>query len=221
MYCGAAAVGQERRMKPVTQITGVAAPLPLANVDTDVIIRIEKLTQCPREELGRWGLAPLRFREDGSENPAFVLNQPGWRKARILVAGANFGCGSSREHAVWALQGMGIECVIAPSFGDIFRNNCFQNGVLPVQLPADQAKWLLEALEARHQQGDPVELTVDLQAQTVRWPGQRDLPFAIEPRRREALLHGLDEIGLTLQLAPQIKAWQTADRAARPWIWQL
>lgn len=207
-------------MKQVTTIHGVAAPLPLANVDTDVIIRIEKLAQCPRDELGRWGLAPLRFREDGSENPDFVLNQAGWRQARILVAGPNFGCGSSREHAVWALQGMGIECVIAPSFGDIFRNNCFQNGLLPVQLPANEAQWLLEALEQRRQRAEPVVLEVDLQAQVVRWPGQRELPFAIEPRRREALLQGLDEIGLTRRRLPQIEAWQAADRAARPWVWQ-
>jgi 3-isopropylmalate/(R)-2-methylmalate dehydratase small subunit len=207
-------------MKPVSTITGVAAPLSMANVDTDVIIRIEKLAQCPRDELGRWALAPLRFREDGSENPGFVLNQPGWREARILVAGPNFGCGSSREHAVWALQGLGIECVIAPSFGDIFRNNCFQNGLLPVQLPANEAQWLLEALEQRKREGKPVVLDVDLQAQVVRWPGERELPFAIEPRRRESLLQGLDAIGLTRRLMPEIEAWQAEDRAARPWIWQ-
>ena len=207
-------------MKPVSTITGVAAPLALANVDTDVVIRIEKLAQCPRDELGRWAFAPLRFRDDGSENPAFVLNQPGWREARILVAGPNFGCGSSREHAVWALQGMGIACVIAASFGDIFRNNCFQNGLLPVQLPPSEAQWLLEALEQRKREGEPVVLEVELQAQVVRWPGERELPFAIEPRRREALLQGLDPIGLTRRLLPQIEAWQAADRAARPWVWE-
>ena len=206
-------------MKPVTTITGVAAPIPLANVDTDVIIRIEKLAQCPRDELGRWALAPLRLREDGSENPGFVLNQPGWRQARILVAGPNFGCGSSREHAVWALQGIGIECIIAPSFGDIFRNNCFQNGLLPVQLPTAGPRGLLEVLEQRRQAGEPVELEVDLQAQVVRWPGQGELSFAIEPRRREALLQGLDAIDLTRSLLPQIEAWQARDRAARPWVW--
>jgi 3-isopropylmalate/(R)-2-methylmalate dehydratase small subunit len=149
-----------------------------------------------------------------------VLNQPAWREARILVAGPNFGCGSSREHAVWALQGLGIECVIAPSFCDIFRNNCFQNGLLPVQLPADEAQWLLEALEQHKREGEPVVLDVDLQAQVVRWPGERELPFAIEPRRRESLLQGLDAIGLTRRLMPEIEAWQAEDRAARPWIWQ-
>ena len=206
-------------MKPIRVIDGVAAPLPLSNVDTDLIIRIEKLAQCPREELGRWALEPLRMRADGSENKDCLLNQPGWREARILVAGPNFGCGSSREHAVWALQGLGLDCVIAPSFGDIFRNNCFQNGLLPVQLPPDQAQWLLDALEQHRQQGEAVRLMVDLEAQVVRWPGQRELPFAVEPRRRHALLEGLDEVGLTRQLLPQIDAWQARDRKARPWIW--
>lgn len=206
-------------MKRMVTITGVAAPLPLANVDTDVIIRIEKLAQCPREELGRWGFAPLRFREDGSENPEFVLNQPAWREARILVAGPNFACGSSREHAVWALQGMGIECVIAPSFGDIFRNNCFQNGLLPVQLPAAQVQLLLDALEEGRRRGEAITLSVDLASQVVRWPGQRELPFAIDPRRRQALLEGLDAIDLTRSMLPQIAAWQERDRTARPWVW--
>lgn len=206
-------------MKRFTTITGVAAPLPLANVDTDVIIRIEKLAQCPRDELGRWAFAPLRFREDGSDNPDFVLNQPAWRGSPILVAGANFACGSSREHAVWALQGMGIDCVIAPSFGDIFRNNCFQNGLLPVQLPADQVQWLLDAIDRQRHLGQAVALSVDLEAQVVRWPGQREVPFAIEPRRREALLEGLDAIELTRRLLPRIEAWQAQDRVARPWVW--
>ncbi len=206
-------------MNRISTITGVAAPLPLANLDTDVIIRIEKLAQCPRDELGRWALAPLRLREDGSENPEFILNQPAWRKARILVAGPNFACGSSREHAVWALQGLGIACVIAPSFGDIFRGNCFQNGLLPVQLPAKDVQWMLDALEAKRQQGEAVTLSVDLERQVVCWPGRPELPFAIEPRRRQALLQGLDDIELTRQLLPQIRAWQQQDRSMRPWIW--
>lgn len=208
-------------MKTVSTISGVAAPLALANVDTDVIIRIEKLAQCPRSELGAWAFGPLRFLDGGSENPDFVLNQAGWRGAPILVAGPNFGCGSSREHAVWALQGMGIECVIAPSFGDIFRSNCFQNGVLPVQLADADAKALLAFLEERRQAGQPARITVDLASQTIRWPGGADLAFAIEARRRRALLEGLDEIGLTLTHLPQIDAWQAADRQRRTWIWQL
>ena len=208
-------------MKKVSTISGVAAPLPLANVDTDVIIRIEKLAQCPREELGSWCFAPLRFLPDGSENPDFVLNQAGWRGAPILVAGPNFGCGSSREHAVWALQGMGIGCVIAPSFGDIFRSNCFQNGLLPVQLPADEAQQLSAYLHDHHQRGEAARITVDLAGQTIQWPGGEDFRFAIEPRRRTALLQGLDEIGVTRTHEAQIDAWQAVDRKRRPWIWDM
>jgi len=208
-------------MNKVSTISGVAAPLPLDNVDTDVIIRIEKLAQCPREELGRWGFAPLRFGPDGAENPDFVLNQPAWRGAPILVAGRNFGCGSSREHAVWALQGMGIACVIAPSFGDIFRSNCFQNGVLPVQLDAGDAQQLLGYLQESHRRGEALRITVDLESQSIRWPGGADFAFSIEARRRTALLDGLDEIGLTQMHQAQIDAWQANDRKERPWIWQV
>jgi 3-isopropylmalate/(R)-2-methylmalate dehydratase small subunit len=207
-------------MRKISAIDGVAAPLPLANLDTDVIIRIEKLAQCPREELGAWGLGALRFLPDGSEDPDFVLNQEGWRAAPILLAGPNFGCGSSREHAVWALQGMGIECVIAPSFGDIFRSNCFQNGLVPVQLPAADAESLMAFLEDRRRHGEPMRIRVDIARQTIQWPGGADLRFSLEARRRKALLEGLDEIGLTLAHDPQIDAWQARDRLARPWIWQ-
>lgn len=206
-------------MKPVTTISGIAAPLPLANVDTDVIIRIEQLARCPHDQLGAWGFAPLRFRDDGSENPDFVLNQPGWRGAPILVAGPNFGCGSSREHAVWALQGMGISCVIAPSFGDIFRSNCFQNGLLPVQLEAADARKLLDHLETLHRSGEPTRITVDLASQTIRWPRGEHFSFTVEARRRRALMEGLDEIGSTLAHHEQIDTWQARDRLARPWIW--
>jgi 3-isopropylmalate/(R)-2-methylmalate dehydratase small subunit len=208
-------------MKKVLRIAGVAAPLPLANVDTDVIIRIEHLGRCPRDRLGDWGFAPLRFLADGSDNPAFILNQPGWRGAPILVAGANFGCGSSREHAVWALQCMGTECVIAPSFGDIFRSNCFQNGLLPVQLPKDQAQLLLVWLEHEHREGRSQSIEVDLDQLSIRWPGGEDLAFPLEQRRRHALMEGLDAIGQTLTQAAQIDAWQARDRQQRPWIWQL
>ena len=208
-------------MKKVVRIAGVAAPLPLANIDTDVIIRIERLARCPRDQLGDWGFEPLRFLADGSDNPDFVLNQPGSRGAAILVAGANFGCGSSREHAVWALQGMGIECVIAPSFGDIFRSNCFQNGLLPVQLPKDQAQQLLAWLEQAHREGRPQSIEVDLEQLSIRWPGGADLAFPLEQRRRHALMEGLDAIGQTLTQAAQIDAWQARDRKQRPWIWQL
>ena len=207
-------------MKRITTIAGIAAPLPITNVDTDVIIRIEKLSQLPREELGRWGFEALRFLPDGSENPDFVLNQEGWRKAPILVTGANFGCGSSREHAVWALQGMGINCVVAPSFGDIFRSNCFQNGLLPVELPAPDAGTLLAWLVERQQRNEPIGIEVDLQGQSIRWPGGTAFPFAIDPYRRTALMEGFDEIDMSLRLATAIDAWQATDRAKRPWIWQ-
>ncbi|MDE2606115.1 MAG: 3-isopropylmalate dehydratase small subunit [Burkholderiales bacterium] len=206
-------------MKPVRTITGVAAPLPLANVDTDVIIRIEKLAQCPREHLGRWALEPLRFLADGSENPGFILNQAGWREASILVTGPNFACGSSREHAVWALQGLGIGCLIAPSYGDIFRNNCYQNGLLPIQLPPDQVEWLLDRLEQSRRRGQPVQLVVDLENGVVQWPGQWQAAFHIDPRRRQALLQGLDAIDSTRTMLPRIAEWQERDRAMRPWIW--
>ena len=207
-------------MKKVAMIAGVAAPLPLANVDTDVIIRIEKLSQCPRDELGAWGFAALRFLPDGLENPDFVLNQAGWRGAPILVAGPNFGCGSSREHAVWAMQGMGIACVIASSFGDIFRSNCFQNGLLPVQLAEADAHALMAYLEDRHRLGEPTLLQVDIASQSVRWPGGGDFGFPLEERRRRALLEGLDEIAITLTQVAQIGAWQARDRQHRPWIWR-
>jgi 3-isopropylmalate/(R)-2-methylmalate dehydratase small subunit len=207
-------------VKAVSTITGVAAPLPLANVDTDMVIRIEHLSQCPRGELGRWALAPLRFCADGSENPDFVLNQAGWRGAPILVVGPNFGCGSSREHAVWALQGLGIACIIAPSFGDIFRSNCFQNGLLPVQLGIPEAQQLMAWLDERHQRGEPASMTIDLAAQAIRWPGGTDMNFVIEARRRTALMQGVDEIGATLTHREQIDAWQALDRRQRPWIWE-
>lgn len=206
-------------MDPLIRLEGVAAPLAMVNVDTDVIIRIEKLGRCPREELGRWAFEPLRYEQDGTENPDFVLNQPGWRGASILVAGANFGCGSSREHAVWALQGIGVRCVIAPSFGDIFRGNCFQNGVLPIQLPTEEAAWLLDELMALSETGAAVSLVVDLAARSLSWPGRREWSIDIDERRRTALMEGLDGVGVTLKLLPQIEEWQARDCAERAWVW--
>ena len=208
-------------MKKISTLSGVAAPLPLANVDTDVIIRIEKLAQCPREQLGTWAFGALRYRDDGSIDPDFVLNRPPWQHAPILVAGPNFGCGSSREHAVWAMQGMGIECVIASSFGDIFRSNCFQNGLLPITLPVATVQQILALLEAERAQGRAVNIDVDLERQTVQLPDRAPLGFEIEARRKQALLQGLDEIDASLTHADAIDAWQARDRAARPWIWQL
>ncbi len=200
-------------MEPFVRVTGPAAPLMLPNVDTDVIIRIDRLTSLAREQLGPYALEALRLRADGSEDPGCILNQPRFRQAPILLAGPNFGCGSSREGAVWALRGIGIRCVIAPSYGDIFFNNCFQNGVLPIRLPMAQ----VEALAQQAAQG--AAFTVDLETRAVTPPGGATLEFTVDPLRREALLHGLDDIGLTLKDDALIRAWQRADRAARPWAW--
>lgn len=200
-------------MPPFACVAGAAVPLMRANVDTDVIIRIERLTSFQRDQLGPYAFEALRLRADGSEDPACVLNRPPFRRAPVLLAGENFGCGSSREGAVWALMGMGVRCVIAPSFGDIFFNNCFQNGVLPLRLPAAQ----VEALAAQCAGG--AAMKVDLQARTITAPDGRVSPFEIDSLRREALLHGLDDIGLTLKDDALIRAWQQADRARRPWAW--
>jgi 3-isopropylmalate/(R)-2-methylmalate dehydratase small subunit len=201
-------------MTPFSTISGRAAPLMKTNVDTDVIIRIERLTAGDRAKLGQYALEALRFRADGSENPEFVFNQPKFRKAPILIAGKNFGCGSSREGAVWALMGMGLRVVIAESFGDIFYGNCFQNGMLPIRLPANVVQSLAEESVARDE-----AFTVDLEGSLLTTPSGRQISFTIDALRRESLLTGLDEIGLTMKSDGEIAAWQGADRAARPWIW--
>ena len=200
-------------MQPFTTLTGRAAPLMLANVDTDVIVRIERLTSEPRAALGRFAFEALRYGGDGGEVGSFVLNRPEFRGAPILLTGPNFGCGSSREGAVWALQGLGVRCVIAPSFGDIFFNNCFQNGVLPIRLGAEQVRSL--ALQAEH----GGTFTVDLRACTLQAPDGAQTAFEVDRLHRESLLEGVDEIGLTLKHADAIAAWQSADRAAHPWRW--
>ena len=200
-------------MQPFITITGAAAHLPRANVDTDVIVRIERLTTLTRDQLGPYALEALRYREDGSEEPGFVFNRPAFRGAPILLAGENFGCGSSREGAVWALMGMGIRCVIAPSFGDIFFNNCFQNGMLALRLPASEIDAMARAC------ADGSSLTVDLQGCTFEHAVFGKRLFTIDPLRREALLLGLDDIGLTLKDDALIRAWQAADRQRRPWAW--
>jgi 3-isopropylmalate/(R)-2-methylmalate dehydratase small subunit len=194
-------------------VSGPAPWLPQPNVDTDVIIRIERLTTLGRAELGAYCLESLRYREDGSEDPAFVLNRPLFRRAPFLLAGENFGCGSSREGAVWALQAMGVRCVIAPSFGDIFFSNCFQNGILAIRLPQEQ----LETMAVACAGGAP--LSVDLERLHLMPPSGEAMAFAVDPLRREALLHGLDDIGLTLKDDALVRAWQEQDRIARPWVW--
>jgi 3-isopropylmalate/(R)-2-methylmalate dehydratase small subunit len=201
-------------MQKVGVIIGAAAPLLQENIDTDVIIRIERMTGTTKQSMGEWALETLRFLPDGSPDPECVLNQPAFARAPILLAGANFGCGSSREAAVWALMGAGIRCVIAPSFGDIFAGNCFQNGLLPVVLPEATLLNLCALC------GDGAPLSVDLEKQVVRAPDGSAFVFEIDARRRAALLGGLDEIAQTLLLAGEIAAFQRQDRVDRPWIWR-
>lgn len=203
-------------MTPFTSVTGPAAPLLRTNIDTDVIIRVERLVGTAKAEMGAHAFEVWRRRADGSEDPAFVLNREPFRGAPILLAGANFGCGSSREGAVWALMGAGFRAVIAPSFSDIFANNALQNGLLPVVLPEEAVAALAAAVELAP---GNARVTVDLERCVVVGPEGDAHRFEIDPARREALLAGLDDIGLTLRQAPAIAAWQAEDRAARPWAW--
>jgi 3-isopropylmalate/(R)-2-methylmalate dehydratase small subunit len=202
-------------MQPFTVVSGRAACLMNDNIDTDVIIRIERLTAGDRSKLGHYAFEALRYLPDGTENPSFPLNQPKYRGAPILIAGRNFGCGSSREGAVWALMGMGLRCVIAESFGDIFYGNCFQNGMLPIRLGSDSIREI-----AAESAKSSASFSVDLSSYAVTTPVGRVVEFHIEKLRREALLSGLDEIALTLKGEDKIEVWQTADRQQRPWIWR-
>lgn len=204
-------------MDSFTTVAGPAAPFLQPNIDTDIIIPIQRLVGTGREGLGPYAFERLRYLPDGGDNPDFVLNRPQYRDAPVLLAGPNFGCGSSREGAVWALKGMGFRAVIAPSFGDIFFNNCFQNGVLPVALPEEVIHRI--AAETEASQGAR-HTTVDLQRQVVVTPEGAEIPFTIDARKRDALLEGLDDIALTLRLKDRILAWQAADRAARGWAWE-
>jgi 3-isopropylmalate/(R)-2-methylmalate dehydratase small subunit len=197
-------------MRPFTVVTGPAAPLLQANIDTDVIIRIERLTGGA--DLAHYAFEALRYLPDGSPNPDCVFNDQRFAKAPILLTGRNFGCGSSREGAVTALMAMGLRCIIAPSFGDIFFANCFRNGLLPIVLSEDAVK----KLAAQSRIGDFI---VDLEAQLLRAPSGEAISFPIDALQRVGLLEGLDEIGLTLKDDNEIAAWQTVDRANRPWVW--
>ncbi len=201
-------------MEKFTKLTGVAAPLPIANVDTDQIIPARFLKTIKRTGLGKDLFAPLRFREDGSENPDFVLNQPAYRKAQILVAEDNFGCGSSREHAPWALLDFGIRCVISTSFADIFYNNCFKNGILPIVVSKDDLAKLMDDAE----RGANATLTIDLEAQVIQGPDGGTLAFEIDGFRKHCLLNGLDDIGQTLQRSGGIEAFEAKLSADRPWL---
>jgi 3-isopropylmalate/(R)-2-methylmalate dehydratase small subunit len=196
-------------MTPFTTLTAVAAPLNMSNVDTDKIIPARFLKTIKRSGLGVHLFDTLRYLPDGSENPDFVLNQPKYRQAEILVAGENFGCGSSREHAPWALLDFGIRCVIAPSFADIFHGNCFKNGILPIALPAE----VCEQLMADAALGQNARITVDLATQEVIRPDGTRISFEVDAFRKHCLLNGLDDIGLTLEHAPAIDAFE-AKRAS-------
>lgn len=201
---------------PFTSLSAVAAPIMRSNIDTDVIIRIERLVGTSiRGTLGKWAFGSLRYLPDGSENPEFILNREPYRKAEILITGPNFGCGSSREGAVWSLQEMGIRAVIGSSFGDIFFANCFQNGILPIVVDKAIVDGL--AAEVEHSQGAG-RVGVDLEEQTIISPSGKRHRFEIDPRRRQGLLQGLDEVALTLQRDVEIRAFQASDRIERPWM---
>jgi 3-isopropylmalate/(R)-2-methylmalate dehydratase small subunit len=202
-------------MEAFTTLTGIAAPMPAANVDTDKIIPARFLKSISRSGFGKHLFANMRFNPDGSENPDFVLNQDPYRKAEILIAFENFGCGSSREHAPWALLDFGIRCVIAPDFADIFNNNCFKNGVLPVRLPREVCEQLME--DARL--GGNARITVDLEREVVVRPSGEEIPFRIDPLRRHLLLNGLDDIGQTMQHASAIDSFEAKQKAAQPWLY--
>jgi len=202
-------------MDKFTTITSVAAPLPTINVDTDMIIPARYLKTIERKGLGKGLFHAQRFKADGSENADFVLNQPAYRKAEILVAGPNFGCGSSREHAPWALLDFGIRVIVAPSYADIFHANCYKNGILPITLPRAVCDQLMDDAK----KGANARLTVDLEAQTITRPDGSVVTFEIDPFRKHCLLNGLDEIGLTEKKQPTIASFEDKNRMSQPWLW--
>lgn len=203
-------------MEKFTQVSAVAAALMKPNIDTDAIIPVKRLIGYQRHELGAFALEPYRFRADGSDNPDFVLNRPRYRGAKILVTAENFGCGSSRESAVWALMAYGFRCIIGPGFGDIFTNNAFQNGLLLIRLPRAEVDLIAEELAS----AAAPDMTVDLQSCTVTTPAGRQIAFDVDGERRQALLEGRDEIAMTLLRDADIAAFQNHDRVSRPWIYQ-
>ncbi len=200
-------------MDKFTTLEGIAAPLPMINVDTDKIIPKQHLKTIERTGLGKALFDEMRYRQDGSENPDFVLNKPAYRQAKILVAGENFGCGSSREHAPWALLDFGIRCVIATSFADIFYNNCFKNGILPIKLPQADVDKLMDDAE----RGANAIISIDLEKQEIRGPDGGVVKFDIDPARKHIMLNGLDDIGQTQLKKDKIASFEAKSQAARPW----
>ena len=201
-------------MDKFTKLTGVAAPLPIRNIDTDMIIPKQYLKTIKRTGLGTGLFSELRYKEDGSDNPDFVLNQPAYKGSKILVVEDNFGCGSSREHAPWALLDYGIRCVISTSFADIFYNNCFQNGVLPIRVTREQLDQLLEDAS----RGANATMTIDLEAQEIHRPDGGVMKFDMDGFRKHCMLNGLDDIGLTMQKDKNIGSFEQKVSGARPWI---
>ncbi|MEG6507933.1 3-isopropylmalate dehydratase small subunit [Methyloligella sp. 2.7D] len=201
-------------MEKFTTLTSVAAPLPMINIDTDMIIPKQYLKTIKRTGLSEGLFAELRYDEKGNKNEDFVLHNAPYDKAQILIAGDNFGCGSSREHAPWALLDFGFRCVIAPSFADIFYNNCFKNGILPIVLPQEDIDKLLDDAS----RGANATITVDLEAQEIRGPDGGVITFDIDPFRKRCLLEGLDDIALTYEKGEHIEKFETANAASRPWI---
>jgi 3-isopropylmalate/(R)-2-methylmalate dehydratase small subunit len=201
-------------MQKFETLTGVAAPMNIVNIDTDMIIPKQFLKTIKRTGLGKSLFFEMRYTQEGEELPGFVLNKPAYRKAEILVAGDNFGCGSSREHAPWALLDFGIRCVISTSFADIFYNNCFKNGILPIVVSPDDLKKLMDDAE----RGANATMTIDLPNQEIRGPDGGKVKFDIDPFRKHCLLNGLDDIGLTLEKAASIDTYETKQAAAQPWL---
>ena len=201
-------------MDKFDKLTGIAAPMDLINVDTDMIIPKQFLKTIKRSGLGVNLFDEMRYQADGSENPDFVLNKPAYREAEILVAGENFGCGSSREHAPWAIKDFGIRCVIAPSFADIFYNNCFKNGILPVVLPQEQVDVLMKDSE----KGANARMTVDLERQEITSSDGQVFAFDVDSFRKHCLMNGLDDIALTLEKASSIKGFEEKAAQDRPWV---
>ncbi|RKT32170.1 3-isopropylmalate/(R)-2-methylmalate dehydratase small subunit [Roseovarius halotolerans] len=201
-------------MEKFEKLTGVAAPLPQINVDTDMIIPKQFLKTINRTGLGKNLFDEMRFDDNGNEIPDFVLNKPQYRETEILIAGDNFGCGSSREHAPWAIKDFGIRCVIAPSFADIFYNNCFKNGILPIALPQEQVDILMKDAE----KGSNARVTVDLENQTVTTSDGEVIAFEVDQFKKHCLLEGLDDIGLTLEKAAAIDNFEAQSQSARPWV---
>ncbi len=201
-------------MEKFTTLTGTAAPLPMINVDTDKIIPKQFLRTIKRTGLSEGLFYEMRFDEAGQPKTGFVLDQPAYKDAQILVTGANFGCGSSREHAPWAILDAGIRCVIAPSFGDIFYNNCFKNGILPIQLPKEQVDLLMDDAE----RGANAVVSIDLEKQEITGPDGGTVHFEIDPFRKHCLLNGLDDIGQTLEKTSSIDAYEAKQKHTQPWL---